>query len=183
VKFIELAKVNKKSFSSRNQITSWVEEKYWLSSLLYCLVYLAIGWSTGSQTPILINGFQNAIASFNIAIADNLLVTTVRILSFLIIIGISLSLIHPISIITVVFEESINSDLKAFFSILFWSILLVFIFCYFDYFADILVVTSSTILFRLDLQKQKKTSWQVLSIIIILAFLSFLSGLFLFEYF
>jgi len=176
--------VNKKSFSSRNQITSWVEKKLWLSSLLYCLVYFAIGWSIGSQTPVLIHSFQNLLESFNIVtIEHSLLIKTVRTLSLLIIMGISLSLIHPISIITVVFEESINSDFKAFFSILFWSILLVFIFCYFDYFADILVVTSSTILFRLDLQNQKKKPWQILGIIIILAPLSFLSGLFLFEHF
>ncbi len=175
--------VNKKSFPSQNKISSWVEKKLWLSSLLYCLVYLAIGWSIGSQTPLLVQTFENFIESFNFVIENHILIEIVRLSSLLVIMSISLSLIHPLSMITFIFEESLNSDSKAFFSILFWSVLLVFIFCYFDYFADILVVTSSTILFRLDLQKQKKKQWPTLFIIIVLAFLFFSAGLFLFEYF
>lgn len=171
------------NLSSRNQsISSWVEKKSWLALCLYCCIYGTIGWSVASRSNVVSQGVRRLINNWNLLIDDSLLTIMVRVLSLLLIMGASLAVINPLSIITFIFEESINSDLKAFVAILFWSILLVVIFCYFGYFTDILVVTSSSILFHFDLQEKKVYGIKNISLMIFIASVTFGLGILVFDY-
>ncbi|AFZ46822.1 hypothetical protein Cyast_0850 [Cyanobacterium stanieri PCC 7202] len=163
-------------------LNSWVEKKSWLALYLYSCIYGTIGWSVASRSNVLSQGVRRFINNWNLLIDDSLLTVMVRVLSLLLIMGASLAVINPLSIITFIFEESINSDLKAFVAILFWSILLVVIFCYFGYFADILVVTSSSILLHFDLQEKKIDGFKNIALMVFIASVTFGLGIFIFDY-
>ncbi|MBF2058050.1 MAG: hypothetical protein IGQ45_12760 [Cyanobacterium sp. T60_A2020_053] len=156
---------------------SWVEKKLWLSSLLYCCIYWAVGWNTAERTEILTSALAETLDYFSLELNYGGSILLVKILTLGVIITVSLIFVHPLSIVTFIFEESINSDVKGFIVILFWSLSLVFMLYYFDYFADILVVTSSTILFRFDLKKKKVNVWQIVSITITLAIVFYTAGM------
>ncbi|MGY6528573.1 MAG: hypothetical protein ACXITR_01460 [Cyanobacterium sp.] len=176
-----MAKKKAKDSSSENTI-SWVGKKWWLSLFLYSSIYLIIGWSVANRSEILIRNARGLINRWNIIIDDDLLLIIIRILSLILVVTISLMVMNPFSIITFIFEESISSDLKGFISVLIWSILLVFIFCYFDYFADILVITSATILVSLDLEEKKIYGKQLIFIMVSIASITFSLGVLMFDY-
>ena len=150
--------------------------------MLYSCIYLIIGWSIASRSEILIRNTRNIIDRWNILIDDDLLLMVIRAFSLILIMTISLMVMNPFSIITFIFEESISSDLKGFISVLVWSILLVFIFCYFDYFADILVITSSTILLSLDLEEKKIYGKSLIFLMVFIASIAFSLGVLMFDY-
>lgn len=157
---------------------SWVEKKLWLSSLLYCFIYWVVGWNTADTTETRTSALTEVLDKFSLELSDNSSILLGKVLILGVFISLSLLFVHPLSMVTFVFEESINSDVKGFITILFWSLLLVFMLCYFRYFADILVVTSSTILFRFDLKSQKVSFWQIVTITITLAIVFYTAGVF-----
>ncbi|AUC61922.1 hypothetical protein AA637_12560 [Cyanobacterium sp. HL-69] len=176
-----MAKKKEEDLFLENHI-SWIDKKSWLSLLLYSCIYLIIGWSIASRSEILIRNTRNIIDRWNILIDDDLLLMVIRAFSLILIMTISLMVMNPFSIITFIFEESISSDLKGFISVLVWSILLVFIFCYFDYFADILVITSSTILLSLDLEEKKIYGKSLIFLMVFIASIAFSLGVLMFDY-
>lgn len=167
---------------SQQNFTSWVETKLWLPLLVYAGIYGVVGWSVAGSSDDFIEVVSGFMARWNLAMEDELLVIIIRVLSLVMVIGLSLAVLNPLSIVTFVFEESINSDLKSFIAILIWSILLVFAFCNFDYFANLLVIASATILLHLDLQERNIKPEKVILLMVILASIAFSLGSFLFDY-
>lgn len=173
---------NKNSFSEDSSI-SWLDSNLLISLSLFLCTYLTLGWAIASTSEI----WEKLLKQKNIPllffIEQDSFLLILKIVALFVIIAISLFLSTPVALITFVFEESINSDLKALLAILFWSVVLVFIFCSLEYFADLLVITATNILFRIDLQKLKYPNWLIRVIIFGLALLAFLSGVFLYDHF
>ncbi len=173
---------DKNSLNKDNYI-SWLDSNLLISLSLFLCNYTVLGWAIASSSSF----WEKLLAQQNISllflIEQDSLIFILKIVALFVIIAISLFLSTPVALITFIFEESINSDIKAFIAILFWSVILVFIFCSFDYFSDLLVVTATNILFRIDLQKLKYPNWLIRLIILGLAFIAFMSGVFLYDYF
>lgn len=167
----------------KDDYNSWLNSNLLISLSLFLCTYTVLGWAIASTAGFWLFLLEQQNISLTFLIEQDSLLFIIKIVALFVIITISLFLSTPVALITFVFEESINSDIKAFIAILFWSVLLVFIFCSFEYFADLLVVTAVNILFRLDLQKLKYPRWVVRLIIFTLAFLSFMSGVYLFDHF
>ncbi|MBE9223434.1 hypothetical protein IQ215_12075 [Cyanobacterium stanieri LEGE 03274] len=170
-----------KDIANQNLI-SWVDKKPWLSLFLYSCIYGIIGWSVASRSEFLMRNVRDLIDNWNILIADDLLLIFIRIFSLILIVAISLMVMNPFSLITFIFEESVSSDLKSFVSVLVWSVLLVFVFCNFDYFTDFLVVASATILVTLDLEERKIYGKKLICIMVLIASIMFSLGAFTFDY-
>jgi hypothetical protein len=172
-----------KSFGEITEKTSWLDTNLLVSFFLFFSTYGVVGWMTArvaNHWAIVITE-QNTL--INLLIQKDFLPLIIKLLILFATIFISLILSSPLGLITFVFEESINSDVKAFIAILFWSIVLVFIFCSFDYFSHLLVITSSNILLRLDLQKLKYKNWQILTLIFVVSSTAFSLGFILFDFF
>lgn len=172
-----------KFLQKKEKESSWLDTNLLLSLSLFLCNYLILGWSiadlAGNWATILRE--ENTLVS--LLIEQDLLTLIIKLSFLAVTVFLSLILTTPIALITFIFEESINSDLKAFIAILFWSILLVFMFCYFDFFANLLVIMSSNILLKLDLKKLKYRNWQVICFILLMAFLAFCTGFILFDFF
>ena len=175
-----MAKKNDYPYLTAEQ--SWLTKTPWLSALIFFCTYAVVGWKLAEKSESLILFWQEKGGNLGLYIEDDLLLILIRIFTLFLIILVSLSLTTPVALITFVFEESLNSDIKAFIYIFLWSIFAVFILCYFDFFADLLVIVSANILLRLDLQSLKLKMWQIIFLIIFLATIAFCSGLFLSEY-
>jgi hypothetical protein len=173
---------SKNSFNNPGKDTSWLDKNLLLSLSIFLCTYTVLGWSISDDLQNSAKMLREQSLSLDIVIEEDIVLWVTKILAFSVIILISLLLTTPIALITLVFEKSLDSDVKAFIAILFWSIALIFLFCSFDYFAYLLVITSATILFRLDLQKSKLKSWQIFFLIFILATISFTLGMFLFNF-
>lgn len=174
---------SKNSFKNLQKESSWLDKNLLLSFSIFLCTYTVFGWLITDDLQIWAKIIGEQSLSFNLVIEEDIGLWVTRILALLVIVIISLLLSAPVALITFVFEETINSDVKAFVALLFWSIALIIIFCYFDSFADLLVITSATILFRLDLQKSKFKNWQIFFLIFILASIGFCLGIFLFDFF
>ncbi|MCS6942667.1 MAG: hypothetical protein NZ901_08640 [Geminocystis sp.] len=171
---------------AKNKISprdSWLYGNLLISLVLFVATYIVLGWVIASTTPF----WQKLFSAESITIAYLIYLRAFPLLFKLIllflIIGFSLFITSPFTFIALFLEKSINSDVKIFLSILFWSVVLVFVFCSFDYFADLLVITSANLLLRMDLQKLGYPSWLVVCIIVLIAIISFMIGVFCFEFF
>ncbi|MGI0480137.1 hypothetical protein ACN4EE_05025 [Geminocystis sp. CENA526] len=162
--------------------TSWLHTNLLLSLILFLSTYGVVGWTMAGIANHWAIVLREQNTFINLLIQEDLLPLIIKLLILVATVFISLILSSPLVLITFIFEESINSDLKAFIAILFWSIVLVFIFCSFDYFSHLLVIISSNILLRLDLQKLKYKNWQVLTLIFVLASTAFSFGFILFDF-
>jgi hypothetical protein len=172
-----------KSFDEITENVSWLNTNLLLSFFLFFSTYGVVGWTIARVVNhwATIITEQNTI--INLLIQKDFLPLIIKLLILFATVFISLILNSPLLLITLIFEESLNSDLKAFIAILFWSIVLVFIFCSFDYFSHLLVIISSNILLRLDLQKLKYKNWQVITFVLIVASTAFSLGFILFDFF
>lgn len=173
---------SKNSFNNLGKESSWLDKNILIFLGIFLCTYSVLGWSIASIVESWANIINDHTMAINFLIQEKILLLIIKLLILAITVLVSLGLSSPLTLMTFIFEESINSDLKAFIAILVWSIILVFIFCSIDYFADLLVITSTNILLRLDLQKSKLKSWQIFFVTLILAFIGFTLGMFLFNF-
>lgn len=155
---------------------SWLEKTPWLSLLILCLTYAVFGWSISSSVDSWSDSILETAQNIDLLIEKELIAITIHLLALAVIVLISLFLTTPVALITFVFQESIDSDFKASIALFLWSFIAVIIFCFWNYFADLMVMISAGILVKLDLQKLGCKSWQVFLIIILGASLSFFFG-------
>lgn len=160
---------------------SWLKKSSWLSLTIFFFTYGVFGWSFADLSRSWLVYLREIGESFNIFLEDELLLLLIRLIALIVIIAISLSLTTPIALLTFVFEETISSEVKAFLYILLWSIIAVFILSSFDVFADLLVVISANILLRIDLQKERFSTWKVFLLMIFFATLAFTGGVIAFD--
>ena len=160
---------------------SGLNSNFLLSLGLFVSTYIALGWSIGEQTRLWLESLREQNLSWEIAIEEDLLLLLIKLLAVLVTFMVTLLLSSPVALTTFLFEESVGSDLRGLFSILFWSILLVFAFCYFGYFADFLVLVSVNLLLRLDLKRLKYNNWQIILMTSCCAVIAFIGGIKLFD--
>ncbi len=172
---------NRYKLNSQNEDISWLNSNLFLSSSLFLCTYLIFGWLIASNALFWADLLHEQNVSLQVGLEDDLLLSLIKFLAVITIILITLALSTPIALTTFLFTKSINSDFKGLFSLLLWSIVLVFAFCYFGYFADFLVIVSANILLRLDLKKLKLSQWQIMLITIVFSVLAFITGMILFD--
>jgi hypothetical protein len=160
---------------------SWLDKMPWLSLLILFITYAVFGWSVSSVADSWVQWILETGKNLDLFLEEKLISNTIHLFALAVIIVISLCLTTLVALITFAFEKSIGSDLKAFLSVFFWSFILVLMFCFLDYFADLLVMISAAILVKLDLQKIGCKTWQTFSIIVFLASLAFGFGVISFE--
>jgi hypothetical protein len=172
----------KKQLSTDIIEQSWLTKTPWLSLALFLCTYVTFGWSLADQSELWLLSLKEQTEGLNISIEGELSLFLIRLITFLVVITVSLSLSSPVTLMTFVVEEGSTSDFKALVYIFLWSIFGVFILCSFNFFTNILIIVSANILLRLDLQKLKLKIWQIFCLIIFSATVSFSSGLWLFDY-
>ncbi len=101
----------------------------------------------------------------------------VYILAAINILAIVMGLIAPVTLITIAFGSSFQSDAGSIISILLWSFAVVFLIRWVGYFAQLLLLVCAAILVKLDLQDNGYSNWQVSSAIALLSFLGFILGI------
>ncbi|MBL1211609.1 hypothetical protein [Geminocystis sp. GBBB08] len=173
---------SKNSFNNIKKETSWLDTNILFALSIFLSTYTVLGWAIANIVERWANIINEESIAIHLLIQENILLLIIRLLILAVTVLVSLILSSPLSVITFLFEKSINSDLKAFLAIFLWSIILVFIFCSIDYFADLLLIISTNILLRLDLQKLKLKSWQIFFLTFILASIGFSLGMFLFNF-
>ena len=160
---------------------SWLEKTPWLSVFILFITYAVFGWSIASSANSWATLTLETVDSIGLFLEEQLVVIIIHLLALAVIIIISLALTTPVALITFFVQESISSDLRAVIAVFSWSFIVVLMFCFWDYFSDLLVMVSAGILVKLDLQKLGFKTWQVFLVILVLAFLSFLLGIISFE--
>jgi hypothetical protein len=80
---------------------------------------------------------------------------------------IAIALTAPVALVTVLVGSGLRSDTKALISMLVWSIIIVLIVRWFQYFVHLLVLFCAAILGRLELQRVGYNGWQVAAILFI----------------
>lgn len=167
--------------NEQKNVKSWLEKIPWLSLFLLFLTYAVFGWSISKQSHLWKESILDMAQNFGFSLEDDLIMISIHVLALAIIVLIALLLTTPITLVTFVYKESIGSNIKAVISVFIWSFVLVMILCFFDHFANLLVMISAAILVRLDLQKMGYKVWQVFFIIGGLAIIGFALGIISFE--
>ena len=148
----------------------------WLSLLILFMTYAVFGWSISQASQSWSQWIVETGETFKFTLEEGAIILTIHLLALAIIVIVSLCLTIPIAIITVAFQKSLGSDLKAFISVFVWSFILVLVICSFDFFADLLVMICAALLVRLDLQKLGCKTWQILMITVGVCLLGFYFG-------
>ena len=162
---------------------SWFNRNLLLSLSLYLTTYTVFGWLIASRIVSWAEFVRKQNISIEIFLEEELLLSLSKLLALITIILITFFLSTPVALTTFLFQNSINSDVKGFISILLWSIILVFAFTSFDYFAHLLVLIAVNILLRLDLSKLRYRNWQIIVSILFCAAIAFSAGMMLFDFF
>ncbi len=160
---------------------SWLNHSLLLSSSIFVSTYTILGWSIASKALLWAKFLQEQNIAIEIPLEEDLLLSFIKLFALLVIIIITFLLGAPVTLTTFLFEDSIHSDTKGMVSLLFWSIVLVFAFSSFDYFADCLVIISANLLLRMDLQRFKYRNWQIIMITLLFASIAFSGGMVLFD--
>lgn len=160
---------------------SWLDKSLWLSVSVLFLTYAVFGWSVSKEVEYWAESILNLGKNIDWLLEKQLVIYFLYVFYLFFIILVSLSLTFFIGLITFIFKESVDSDFKAFISVFVWSFILVFLFCFLDYFADLLVMISSVILVKLDLQKMGYQTWQTFFVIVLVTCFSFILGVVSFE--
>ncbi len=161
---------------------SWLERTPWLSIVFLLITYAVFGWLFARNTDLWVSYLLELGESWAWFLEQKAIFITIHILAIIVIILISLSLTTPIALLTFVFKETIGSNLKGFISILIWSLVLVIVLSSIHYFANLLVMISSSILVRLDLLRLGCKNWQIFLIIALLGSTAFGLGVISFRW-
>ena len=162
---------------------SWINRNLLFSLSLYLSTYIVFGWLIASHTIVWADFLRQQDIPIEIFLEEEILLLLIKLLALITIIVITFFLSTPVALTTFLFKNSINSDVKGFISILLWSIILVFAFTSFDYFAHLLILIAANILLRLDLRKLHYRNWQIIVTILFCAAIAFSSGMLLFDFF
>lgn len=132
-----------------------IQKLPWLSLTLLLLTYSIFGWILAEA----IMGWE-----IRLAVGASLLL-------------IVLTLTAPITLIRVCFGSWLQSDVKAFIAIIFFSLALVAVIVWIKLFARVAVLLAAGALARLDLQRAGYGRWQALSLLAFICLLGYSLGI------
>ena len=153
----------------------------WLSLSLLLLTYITFGWIFSSSNVSWTIWLIKQGHRFGWFLDKGLVSGIVDLLGAILILLMAIILIAPIKTIRIFFGRWIQSDKKAFISVLAWAFAVVLIFCWLEQFIRFLVLLSSAILARWDLQIAGYNEWQAFGILSVLCLSGFGLGLLIFQ--
>ncbi len=148
----------------------------WLSLLLIFLTYGVFGWYVSEFSVIWSDWLIHHGKGWGWAIEENLPLLILEITSSIAILLVTLCLAAPVAILSVFLKSWVRSDLRAFASVLVWSLLFVIILRWFVQFTQLLVLMSATILARVELQRVGYRNWSTFGIILLICISGFAAG-------
>jgi hypothetical protein len=153
----------------------------WLSLLLTFLAYASFGWILSQSIPSITGEIRQTGVVLALAIDEKLVYLLAYILAAIVLLLITAGLTAPIPIITIFVEGSLGSDTAAVFSGLVWTLILVLMVIWFEYFVRLLIMVGVIILARIELRSLGLSRWQCFLVIISVCIVGFSSGLFAFD--
>ncbi|MGK7872035.1 MAG: hypothetical protein AB4426_01580 [Xenococcaceae cyanobacterium] len=160
---------------------SWLKKFPWLSLTLLLLTYSLFGWWLSESNTSLTMWLIEKGRGFGWLLEEEIVSGIIHLLAVALIALISIALTAPITLMTIFFQSSLESDRKAFFSVFVWAFVFVLIICLINYFVRLLVMLAAAILARLELQTAGYNEWQAFAIIVIVCLTGFGFGLLTFT--
>jgi hypothetical protein len=158
---------------------------FWRFILLIFLipsVYGVFGWSIAHERLSWSDWLIARGDEMNWTLTSEWLEIIIYALAVVIVLSIALGLTLFSEQISVIFSSWVKTDTRAIFSILGWSLAIVFIFHKWAVFSRVLILLSATILGRLELQEAGYNRWQVFLILIFLCLGSFGLGIWAYNF-
>ncbi|EAZ92716.1 hypothetical protein [Crocosphaera chwakensis] len=144
---------------------------------LVVLTYASFGWYIGQSASSWSLWLASQGESWGWILEDETIFFLLHILAGSLVLLITISLIAPVAIITILFGSSFQSDNKAIIAVLLWSFVIVITLRWITFFAHFFLLLSAAILAKLELQKLGYPQWKVISILIFICFGGFILGL------
>jgi hypothetical protein len=162
---------------------TWFRQFPWLSLLLLLIVYSALGFDLGEQSPQLTRWLIAQGQLWGWAIDEKIAIKLLFAIGVLLALGFTLLLATPMALTKLFVGNSLKSDNQAILTFLGWSLAAVFFFRWISFFLQILVLVSATILARLDLYRLKLKDWQVFLVLLLICLGGFELGMLTFNYY
>lgn len=160
---------------------AWLKKFPWLSLGVLLITYSVFGWFVSQAKRELSLWLIEQGQEWGWSLSETLASRIVYILGIDLILLITIALVAPVTLMTILFGSWLKSDIKAMVSILGWSFASVFILCWFDYFVRFLILLSSAILGRLELRIAGYNEWQTFMILTFVCLSGFGLGVFSFT--
>lgn len=163
---------------------AWFKNVPFLSLVLLLITYSTFGWYIDDGKAIFGNiileqGRQwewQAILSQIHLTEDQVALALVYLLALSTILLITIGIIAPVTLITIMFGSGFKSDARSIISILLWSLAIVFMLRWITFFARFFLLLCAAILAKLDLQDNGYQGWQVFSLVTSVCFIGFMGG-------
>lgn len=152
---------------------TWLKKLPWLSLGIVFLAYSAFGWYLTESIPDWAEWLIARSNLLGVSLSEVIISWTILPLAATLIIILAVSLTAPLLWMKIGFGSWVKSDIKAFASILFWAFAVALIFSWIEYFVRLLVLISSAILARLELQNAGYKQWQASVVLTFFCLLGF----------
>lgn len=162
---------------------TWLRTFPWLTLSLLLIVYSVFGFYVGEQSPQWSRWIMEQGQIWGWSLREEMVVQLLLGSGAIFVIGFTLLLAIPMALTRIFVGNSLKSDNQAMFTFLGWSLAAVFFFRWFGFFLRILILVSSTILARLDLQRSKLKEWQIFGILVLICLGGFELGMLAFSYY
>jgi len=149
----------------------------WLAIGLLISTYSLFGKIYSQSIPNWVESFLETTAFFDLHISETILLIILKIIGFVLVLFIAFILTKPSALLNFLFGSWLTSDTKALLAILAFALAAVLIGCWLKQFIHILVLVSSAILLRFEMQRAGYRQSQRTLLLAILSLISFTIGL------
>lgn len=154
----------------------------WLSLLLLLVAYGVLGRQVADMAPALSRWLNQWGNHLGWAVVEQDTLYWIRSLGGLFVAALVLLLATPLALAKLVIGNSLESEKRAFYLFLAWSLAAVFFLRWFYYSLELLLLASVTILGRLELQRTFNQGWLVFLILVAIALAGFVLGIVIADY-
>lgn len=144
---------------------------------LVVLTYASFGWYIAQYADSWSLLLAARGETWGWVLEDETIFFLLHILAGSLVLLITISLIAPVAIITILFGSSFKSDNKAIIAVLLWSFVIVITLRWIAFFAHLFLLFAAAILAKLELQKLGYSQWKVISILMFICLGGFILGL------
>jgi hypothetical protein len=162
---------------------TWFRTFPWLTLSILLIVYGVFGFVVGEQGPKWGRWLMEQGQIWGWSLKEEIAVKLLLGLVATLVLGFTLLLAIPMALTKIFVGNSLKSDNQAILTFLVWSLAAVFFFRWFGYFLQILILVSSTILARLDLQRSGLKEWQIFGVLVLICLGGFELGMLTFSYY
>ncbi|YAI81879.1 MAG: hypothetical protein ACQJCO_08860 [cyanobacterium endosymbiont of Rhopalodia sterrenbergii] len=157
---------------------SWSTKSSFFSlSVVFC-TYCLFGWNVGLSVSSLTRSLIQQGKSWGWFLESDTVFLMLHILAGVLVLTITASLVAaPVALITIIFGSGFKSDNRAMASLLWWTLTVVLMVCWLEYFIRLLLLLCAATLGKLELQDKGYPQWKVLLILMVICLGSFGLGL------